>query len=301
MVNHDCEREGRRAGRRLLLASAGALILVSACRADGPFLVTYTTYMEEPRSLEIELRSLTGKPKGANRFFASALEFEYGATEWWTTEFYLDGQATASESTFYTGFRWENRFRLLPRQHWINPVLYVEYENLNDADKTLLEVVGHDGIDKFREPVAEGRRRVNRELENKLILDSHFKGWLLAENLIAEKNLQGGPWEFGYAVGLSRPLTRSNTGGHCTFCVQNLIAGVEAYGGVGTTSAFGLQDTSHYIGPIIAWVPGEGTMIKISPNFGLTDNSAGFLLRFTVSYEIDGFGKAVGSIFRKFH
>jgi len=31
------------------------------------------------------------------------------------------------------------------RNHAINPVFYVEYENTSGADKTILEVVGHDG------------------------------------------------------------------------------------------------------------------------------------------------------------
>ena len=31
----------------------------------------------------------------------------------------------------------------------MNPVLYAEFEDINSADKALLEVVGHDGIDDF--------------------------------------------------------------------------------------------------------------------------------------------------------
>jgi hypothetical protein len=282
------------------MAIGGASICVSPCRAQGPFFVTYTAYMEELHTLEIEMRSITGNPKGANRFAAAALEFEYGATPWWTTEFYLDGSTTASENTVFTGYRWENRFRLLPRPHRINPVLYVEFENLNGADKTLLEVVGHDGIEQFIGPVSVTRHEKNRELEFKLILDSHFRGWTLAENLITEKNLGGGPWEFGYAVGLSHFLGSNAQPGRCRFCRQAIAVGVEVYGGVGTTSQFGLQNTSHYVGPGVAWIPREGTSIWISPNFGLTDTSAGFLLRFGVSYEIDGFGGAVAGIFRKF-
>jgi hypothetical protein len=288
-----------------LLVAAGGFCLFASCGVsadvDNPFFVTYTSRMEEVRSLDIELRSITGKPSGANRFAAAAMEFEYGATSWWTTEFYLDGQTTANENTVFTGYRWENRFRLLPHRHWINPVLYVEFENLNDADKTLLEVVGHDVIADFRVPVSEARLVKNRELDTKLILDSHFKGWTIAENIIAEKNFSGGPWEFGYAVGINRPLSLKPGAAHCAFCRQSLVAGVEAYGGVGTTSQFGLQETSHYIGPVIAWSPVDGTTFKLSPNFGLNDNSAGFLLRFGVSYEIDDFGRTVANAFRKLH
>jgi hypothetical protein len=292
-------RHGWSVCRRLLIAIGGVGVFLSSCRADGPFFVTYTTQMEELHTLDIDMRSITGKPKGANRFAAAALEFEYGATNWWTTEFYVDGTATQSESTIFTGFRWENRFRLLPRRHWINPVLYVEFEDLNGADKTLLEVVGHDGLEQFDTPVSVARREKNREVETKLILDSQFKGWTLAENLITEKNFAGGPWEFGYAVGLTRFLGRNTQPTHCRFCRQAIAVGVEVYGGVGTTSEFGLQNTSHYVGPAVAWIPREGTAIYVSPNFGLTDTSARFLLRFGVSYEIDDFGRGIGNIFRK--
>jgi hypothetical protein len=58
---------------------------------------------------------------------------------------YLDAQGTAGQSALFTGYRWENSSCLLPREHWIDPVLYVESENINGADKALLEVVGHDG------------------------------------------------------------------------------------------------------------------------------------------------------------
>ena len=46
------------------------------------------------------------------------------------------------------------------REHWINPVLYLEYENTS-ADKTMLEVVGHDGQDDFTEHNGEARKDVS--------------------------------------------------------------------------------------------------------------------------------------------
>ena len=100
--------------------------------------------MEEPGNLEIEMKGLTAAPKDGNPFLSGITEFEYGAKGWWTTEFYLDGQTTANESTLFTGFRWENRFRILMHEHKVNPVFYIEYEDTNGADKSLLEVVGFD-------------------------------------------------------------------------------------------------------------------------------------------------------------
>lgn len=166
-----------------LVIIAGVFGLTPPARAgEGPFFITYTHQMEEPRNLEFNIKGLTAAPGGGHRFFGSALELEYGVKGWWTTEFYLDGQATRRDSTLFTGFRWENRFRLLPREHWINPVLYVEFEDINGADKTLLEVVNHDGKDDLTAPNADARLEKKREIEAKLILSSYFKGWTIAEN-----------------------------------------------------------------------------------------------------------------------
>src|SRR5258708_1072146 len=113
---------------------AGFLLNASLGRAaEGPFFVTYTHHMQEPGNLELALKNIAGKPDGGNRFVGGAVEFEYGVKGWWTTELYLDGQSTHNDSSLMTGFRWENRFRVLPREHWINPVLYLEYENITGA------------------------------------------------------------------------------------------------------------------------------------------------------------------------
>ena len=94
-----------------------------------------------------------------------------------------------SDSTLFTGFRIENRLRPLMREHCINPVLYVEYENTSGADKTILEVVGHDGQADLAGPNGEARREHQHEAELKLILSSNLKSWNISENFIAEKNL----------------------------------------------------------------------------------------------------------------
>ena len=281
------------------LTLASVLFLQPLARAgDGPFFVTYSHQMEEPGNLEITTKNVSGKPGDGSRFIGSAAELEYGVKGWWTTEVYLDGQATAGDSTLFTGYRWENRFRVLRREHWINPVLYVEFEDINGADKTLLEVVGRDGKDDLMVPNAEARAEKEREIEMKLILGSYFKGWTVAENFIAEKNVSHAPYEFGYAVGFSRPLALAARPERCNFCAENFQAGVEMYGGLGTHADFGLRETSHYVAPTLAWTLANGTQFSASPTFGLTDTSARFLLRFGVSYEIDQFGRAASRLFR---
>ena len=164
---------------------------------EKPYFVTYSHDLEEPGNLEIETKTAIGRPKGGNQYGGLATEFEYGVNGWWTTELYLDGQATARDSTLYTGFRWENRFRMLMRDHFVNPVLYVEFEDISGADKALLEVVGHDGQSDLATANGVARREHKHEGELKLILSSNVKDWNISENFIAEKNL-------GHAPGSSR-------------------------------------------------------------------------------------------------
>jgi hypothetical protein len=250
--------------------------------------------MEEPGNLDIEMFNVVGSPQVGspqvgNTFIGSDIEFEYGLKGWWTTEFYLDGQATANESTIFTGFRWENRFRPLPREHWINPVLYAEFEDINGADKTLREVVGHDGRADLLVPNSVARMDKQRELELKLILGSNVRGWNISENFIGEKNFAGDPWEFGYALGASRPLRRAASAHECPFCGENFQAGVEMYGGLGTTDSLGLHLTSQYLGPTLNWTAPNGMTVAFSPQFGLNDYSIPVLYRFSVSYEFQQF------------
>ena len=264
-----------------------------ALAQENPYIVAYDHYLEEPGNLEIEYFSTLGTQRGGHNFHAFWAEFEYGATAWWTTEFYLDGQTTFNDSTVFTGFRWENRVRLLQREHFINPVFYVEYENKSGADKVLKEVEGHDVESDFLVSNAQARKDHIHEIELKLILSSTFKGWNFTENTLAAKNLSNSPWEFGYALGASRPLALKASAKRCTLCPQNFVAGVEMYGGLGDRHSFGLHDTSHYLAPALAWNLPSGWTLRISPGFGLNDNSHPFLMRWGVSREITGFGSMV--------
>ena len=273
-----------RAGIFILLLIPALPLLSSA--QEPPYFVTYSDYMEEPGNLEFTLKSANGTPKYGNPFVSETLELEYGAAGWWTTEVYLAGQHTAHDSTIFTGWRWENRFRPLPREHFINPVLYLEYENVNRADRSLLEITGHDSVSDLLLTNAQGRSHTERSLETKLILSSRLRGWDVSENFIAEKDLnESEPWEFGYALGVSRPLAFAARSKPCVFCPENFSAGAELYGGLGTLDGFGLKATSHYFGPTAEFNIPHGPSISFSSNFGLNDNSLGVLYRFNVSYE----------------
>ena len=286
---------------RISLVAALVLIFpVLSCpllAQENPYFVTYDHNLEEPGNLEVEYFSTFGTQRAGNNFHSYWTEFEYGVKAWWTTEFYLDAQTTFHDSTVYTGFKWENRFRVLKHEHWINPVLYAEFEDINGADKTLKEIVGHDTEAGFTDKNAEARREHKREIELKLILSSNTKGWNFSENIITEKNLSNEPWEFGYALAASRPLALKASAKRCNFCRQNFILGAELYGGLGDRHSFGLRDTSHYLAPVAGWNLPSGWTLRLSPGFGLNQDCHKFLLRWGVSREISGFDQLVRHLF----
>ena len=274
------------------------LSFASSFAQESPYIVTYDHYLEEPGSLEVEYFSTFGTQRGGNDFHAFWMEFEYGTTAWWTTELYFDGQTTFDDSTLFTGFRIENRLRLLQHEHIINPVLYVEYEQTSAADKILKEVEGHDVESDFTDSNGELRKEHDHELELKLLLSSTFKGWNVAVNPIFTKNLlPSEPWEFAYAIGASHPLALKASPERCSFCRENFIVGLEMYGGLGDVHSPGLHDTSHYLAPAVAWnLPSDWTF-RLSSGFGLNDNSHRLLLRWGVSREFSGFGEMLKHVF----
>jgi hypothetical protein len=280
-----------------LAASALLLYIFSALPAraqESPYIVTYDHYLEEPGNLEVEYFSAFATQRGGNNFHAYWLEIEYGAKAWWTTDLYLDGQTTFHDSTLFTGFRWENRFRPFKREHFVNPVIYVEYEQISGADKIMKELEGHDVEAGHGEANATLREERNHELEFKLLLSKTFRGWNLAVNPLAVKNLSPrNPWEFGYAMGASHPLALKASSKSCNFCRENFTAGIELYGGLGDAGSFGLRETSHYLAPAVAWNLPSGWTLRFSPGWGLNPNSHRLLLRWGVSHEFSGFGETV--------
>ena len=274
---------------------------LTAATQESPYFVSYDHHLEEPGNLEMSVFSTASVARpGERTFVAPYLEIEYGTTAWWTSELYVEGQSTANDSAVFTGWRFENRFHVLRREHLINPVLYIEYEHLNEADKIAKEIVGN--APELGKPNSELRRERAHELETKLILSSNVHDWNLSENFIVEKNLSAAEgFEFGYAVGVSHALSNLASGEKCRLCRENFVAGVEAYGGLGSTLGFGLHDTAHYIAPVVSWQVSDNSTIHFSPSFGVTTGSNPVLFRFGYSYEVQGFGSKLASLFRGKH
>jgi hypothetical protein len=276
----------RNSAMKVTLAVLLFAVLHPCFGQEVPYFVAYSHHLEEPGSLEVESKTATGRPQNGNRFFGNSVEFEYGTTAWWTSEIYVDFTGTKGDATVLGGFRFENRVRPLLRDHWINPVLYAEFEDINGANKSVLEVVGHDAGADFVGPVSEARAEKQREAELKLILSSDAKGWNFAENLIFEKNLNNSPWEFGYALGASRPLRLRAAARRCVFCPQNFTGGAELYGGLGDRYTPGLRRTSQYAGPVIGWQVPNGPRFSFESGFGLNDYSLSHIFRVGVAYEL---------------
>ena len=279
--------------RAAALLTACLCLTWSRSSLASAYAITYDHHLEEPGALELGLAGVVAPAsrEGGRRFVATAIELEYGVKGWWTTEIYLDGQATEGEGTLFTGAKWENRFRPLMREHRVNPVLYVELEHVTGADKTMRAVVGFDGAADHAEPNDESRLETERELETKLILSSDVGGWNIAENIVGVKNLDGGEWEAGYALGVSRPLRLAVTPEPCRACRENFTLGLEAYGGLGELVRPTLGGTSHYLAPVLAWSVPSGPTLKLSPGWGLTEESHPMVVRFSISFEIPQFGR----------
>jgi hypothetical protein len=267
----------------LLLTFCG---VATASAQERPYFVTYTHYLEEQGNLEVAFANTTGVPKNDHAVYnAPWLELEYGLTGWWTAELYIEAVMTTRDGGAFTGWRWENRFKPLRGEHRVNPVLYVEYESINEASRIQKEIVGSGGI--AYEPIADLRDHQARELEAKLILSSVAGAWNLSENLIVEKNLSTDEGvEFGYSVGVSRPIGTLASGTSCHFCAENFLGGVEVYGGLGSTVSFDRDQQRHFVAPVLAWHMTGRSTIKASVGVGLTGSSDRYLVRVGCSYEL---------------
>ena len=284
--------------QRTVLATLFVVGTAFATQAqESPNFVTYDHHLEEQYDLEIAISSTIGIPRrGQQAFIAPYGELEYGVTNWWTSALYLEGLSRHRDSTIFTGWRLENRFRPLRSEHRINPILYVEFANINEASRMQKEVVGH--APTFDRPNSELRRTHARELETKLILGSAVGDWTIAENFIVEKNLSADEGlEFGYAFGVARPLATFASAQNCRLCRKNVIIGTELYGGLGSTRQFGFRDTAHYLAPTLSLRITDNSTFRVSPGIGLTPASAPVLLRLGFSYEIPDFGPSLARLF----
>lgn len=269
---------------------------------SGPFFVVYDHHPENKGDVEVMLMTDYARARVGSDNIAQMLEIEYGVTDQWTTEFMIEGQKTMGDTWLYTGWRWENRYRLFKEELPINPMVYVEWENLNGATKYKMEVSGFKDL----EPVenAEAKKEKERILETRLILGKDFGPMTIALNWINESDTRN-KWEtaYGYALGFSyafNPIYSERrlkeNGGHnhqqhrTNYNVTQWVIGAEMYGGLGDTKSFGIKPDKqeHYIAPVIQMVWHLSNIMlhfNFSPAIGLTSASDKIIFRTSIGVE----------------
>jgi len=196
--------------RGLIVLTLG--ITLASCAAWAGNDIYFVTYNHHIEKGETELMIMTDFTEPAERteevgfYMSNMLELEYGVTDQWATELMLEGFLDLTRGFGkFTGFRWENRYRLhKDKNRGLNPVLYMEYEDLDPATRFKMEVSGRE--DGKGEPAElEGKRE--RILETRLILSRDFGPYNVALNWINETDTRrGGFTDFGYSLGIRRTL-----------------------------------------------------------------------------------------------
>lgn len=332
----------------LRLALAVTLLCGRAWAGNNGYFTTYNAEVEQG---EFELMLMTDlttpsefrKEEGFGDYLSHMVELEYGATDQWATElmveWFEDLHAVDAE---FTGFRWENRYRLFRQQVPLNPMVYAEYEDLAPETRYKMEVSGW-----VRPPYEEGEEEPDREriLETRLVLSEDVGPLDLAFNWINETDLASGRTPFGYSLGLmwmthgegtsraseNRSAVSGRAGvyscpmhpevtqaepGSCPKCGMALVVsgessmehscscslempgcgcshcrgrggkcpcahsgmvglGIELYGGLGDSKAFGLRPSrqEHYLGPILMYHLSSRSMFHTQLAIGLTKAS----------------------------
>ncbi|MDO8586381.1 MAG: heavy metal-binding domain-containing protein [Armatimonadota bacterium] len=199
--------------RRLVSLICCAWFVIScgpALAGNDIYFVTYNHHIEKGETEVMIMTDLTEPAEPGDEvgsYLSSMIELEYGVTDQYATELMLEGFFDFTHNAgAFTGFRWENRYRLhKEKNRGLNPVLYIEYEDLDPKTRFKMEVSGRE--DGKGEPEElEGKRE--RIMETRLVLSRDFGPWNAAFNWINETDLRrGGFTEFGYALGLRRTLS----------------------------------------------------------------------------------------------
>lgn len=267
----------------LLLASLG--LTGPAEAGSNGFFVTYNSEIEKGELELMLMNDITApshfrRDEGFGTYMSHMIELEYGITSQLATEFMMEWfEDFETGDAAFTGFRWENRYRLFKNDVPLNPMVYVEYEDLDPRTRYKMEVSGW--IDP---PYAESAEEPDREriLETRLVLSQDVGPVNLAFNWINETDLASGDTAFGYALGAMWMLH----GEHEEHHGKGVGLGLEMYGALGDTKSFGLNPKrqEHYLGPIIMYHINKHWMTHAQLAIGLSKASDN-LVRVNFGYE----------------
>ena len=276
-----------------LVTALGILNWTTIARAGNDlYFVTYNHYVEKGELELMLMNDFTSPSKfrredeGQHSYFSQMVELEYGVTTQWATELMLEGfeEVTTGQSRF-TGFRWENRYRLFKEEVPLNPMLYLEYEDLDPTTRYKMEVSGW-----VRPPYKEFGGEPDREriLESRLVLSQDYGRLNLAFNWINESDLNAsGLTAFGYAMGARYDFNgghyehsageehAGHGGHHGEHSALKPTLGLELYGGLGDTRRldFNPSRQEHYLQPDIMIHLGKHAMLHLGFAIGLSEAS----------------------------
>ena len=175
--------------------------MISVLAHEG-YITTYNHHIYKGE-FEVMLMNDFTSPSGPKRrkdghknYFSQMLEIEYAPTSQLALEFMAEAfEDIGTGDSRFTGFRYEARYRLFKEEVPLNPVLYVEYEDLHVATRYKMEVSGW-----VEPPFEEEEGDSDREsiLESRLILSQDFGRWNAAFNWINESDLNSDETAFGY-------------------------------------------------------------------------------------------------------
>lgn len=227
-----------------------ATALVFALVNSGPAFAdvrayTWTYGYMTPAKGEVELEWWGDFHKGRYENFVSPLaELEYGITDKWVAGLYGVFEKEGAER-WASEVKLEQRYRLFdPGVLPVDTALYLEYAH------------------NFKEKADE--------LEGKIILSKDIKDFNATLNLIAEQNFRTSETEYGYAGGVSYPIS------------DKIRPGIEAFG------SWEGDESQHYVGPSVQVTLGK-VWLNAGAGFGLTRDSDHFRARLIVSHELNIF------------
>lgn len=297
----------------LLLASLG--LTGPAEAGSNGFFVTYNSEIEKGELELMLMNDITApshfrRDEGLGTYMSHMIELEYGITSQLATEFMMEWfEDFETGDAAFTGFRWENRYRLFKDDVLLNPMIYAEYEDLDPRTRYKMEVSGW--IDP---PYAESVEEPDREriLETRLVLSQDVGPVNLALNWINETDLASGDTAFGYALGAMWMLHGGHSEDHHEAAHHNRThhdkkaarpsdkeqeeaeehhgkgvgLGLEMYGALGDTKSFSLNPKrqEHYLGPIIMYHINKHWMTHAQLAIGLSKASDN-LVRVNFGYE----------------
>ncbi|MBI2748879.1 MAG: hypothetical protein HYX43_05915 [Burkholderiales bacterium] len=275
-------------------ALAIALLSTQAWAGNGANFVLYNHHTEKAGNTGVMFMNDFARDENDQRYSAQMLMIERGVTDKWTSEFMVEGQKTPGEPYQATGWRWENRYRPFDYGAFLNPVLYVEWENLKTTTKYQMEVSGRTDSETG-EPGATSEGI----LETRLILGHDFSDrFNVSFNWINETNWATKKTDYGYAFGLNYGLFGAghDTESHAhhkpseagAIFIRELTLGAELYGGLGN-SVEGItassKVTEQYLGLNLVSHLSNGVMLQAGVAKGLTSQSQRDLFRFMIGYD----------------